>query len=80
MHCHAPHSSHAASIQEQLSSYMQQLGSLEHQGWVREAIEKEKLKQQHLQVVVQHLESEVSNLAKETIAQMEESMSHVSVM
>ncbi len=57
---------------------MQQLGNADHQGWVKDAIEKEKLKQQHLQVVIQHLESEVSNLAKETISQMEESMTHVS--
>ena len=71
---------HAASIQDQLSSYVQQLSSPEHQSWVREAIKKEKLKQQHLQVVIQHLKSEVSSLAKETITQMEESMTHVSVM
>ena len=46
---------------------------------MKEAIEKEKLKQSHLQVVIQHLESEVSNLSKETIGQMEKSMVNVSL-
>ncbi len=65
------------SFQEQLSSYVQQLETADHQDWVKEAIEKEKLKKRHLQVVIQHLESEVSNLSKETIRQMEESMMQV---
>lgn len=69
--------SHTGALQEQLASYVEQLGSADHQEWMREAIEKEKLKQQHLQVVIQHLESEVSNLSKETIKQMEESMLQV---
>ena len=42
-----------------------------------DAIEKEKLKQQHLKVVINHLESEVSNLAQETVSQMENSMTQV---
>ena len=58
---------------------MGQLGSSEYQSWVVDAIEKEKLKQQHLKVVINHLESEVSNLAQETVSQMEHSMSEVSV-
>ena len=37
------------------------------------------MKQRHLQVVIQHLESEVSNLSKETIGQMEDSMMHVCI-
>ena len=56
---------------------MQQLETAEHQDWVKTAIEKEKMKQRHLQVVIQHLESEVSNLSMETIRQMEESMMQV---
>lgn len=66
------------SFQDQLSSYVEQLECPDHQEWVKEAIEKEKLKQRHLKVVIQHLESEVSNLSKETIRQMEESMLQVS--
>ena len=62
-----------------MSSYVQQLETVDHQDWVKEAIEKEKLKKSHLQVVIQHLESEVSNLSKETIRQMEESMMQVHV-
>lgn len=65
------------SFQEQLSSYMGQLESSEHQKWVVDAIEKEKLKQQHLKVVINHLETEVSNLAQETVKQMEDSMTQV---
>ena len=57
---------------------MGQLGSSDYQSWVVDAIEKEKLKQQHLKVVINHLESEVSNLAQETVSQMEHSMSEVS--
>jgi hypothetical protein len=56
---------------------MGQLGSSEYQRWVIDAIEKEKLKQQHLKVVINHLESEVSNLAQETVDQMEHSMTQV---
>ena len=56
---------------------MGQLGSSEYQRWVIDAIEKEKLKQQHLKVVINHLESEVSNLAQETVSQMEHSMTQV---
>lgn len=72
--CHT----HVGSFQAQLSSYVGQLESPDHQQWVKEAIEKEKLKQRHLQVVIQHLETEVSNLSKETIRQMEDSMMQVS--
>ena len=57
---------------------MGQLGSSEYERWVVDAIEKEKLKQQHLKVVINHLESEVSNLAQETVNQMEQSMTEVS--
>ena len=67
----------AGSFQEQLSSYIGQLGSSDYQKWVIDAIEKEKLKQQHLKVVINHLESEVSNLAQETVNQMENSMTQV---
>ena len=56
---------------------MQQLQTPDHQQWVKVAIEKEKLKQRHLQVVIQHLESEVSNLSEQTIGQMENSMMQV---
>lgn len=56
---------------------MGQLGSSEYERWVIDAIEKEKLKQQHLKVVINHLESEVSNLAQETVSQMEHSMTQV---
>ena len=65
------------SFREQFSSYVGQLGSTEYQRWVMDAIEKEKLKQQHLKVVINHLESEVSNLAQETVSQMENSMTQV---
>ena len=65
------------SFQEQLSSYLGQLGGADYQKWVMDAIEKEKLKQQHLKVVINHLESEVSNLAQETVNQMENSMVQV---
>lgn len=65
------------SFQDQLSSYLGQLGGAEYQKWVIDAIEKEKLKQQHLKVVINHLESEVSNLAQETVNQMENSMVQV---
>ena len=65
------------SFKDQFSSYMSQLGSSEYQRWVIDAIEKEKLKQQHLKVVINHLESEVSNLAQETVNQMECSMEQV---
>lgn len=68
---------YAGSFQDQLSSYVGQLETPDHQQWVKDAIETEKLKQRHLQVVIQHLESEVSNLSKETIRQMEDSMMHV---
>jgi len=47
-------------------------------GWVTDAIEKEKMKQQRLQAVIEHLESEVTNLAGETVKHMKESMIHVS--
>ena len=65
------------SFQEQLSSYIGQLDSTEYQKWVMDAVKKEKLKQQHLKVVIDHLESEVSNLAQETVTQMEHSMEQV---
>lgn len=67
----------AGSFQEQLCSYVQQLETPDHQEWVKVAIEKEQLKQRHLQVVIQHLESEVSNLSEQTISQMENSMLQV---
>lgn len=68
---------HTGCFQDQLCSYVEQLETPIHQEWVKAAIEKEKLKQRHLQVVIQHLESEVSNLSKKTIRQMEESMLQV---
>ena len=67
-----------ASFREQLTSYMHQLDTPEYMRWVSDAIEKEKMKQKHLQGVVTHLESEVTNLALETVGHMKESMLHVS--
>ncbi len=69
---------HAASFRDQLTSYLHQLDTPEYMGWVTDAIEKEKMKQQHLQGVVAHLEAEVSTLAQETVSHMQESMLHVS--
>ena len=57
---------------------MGQLGSPYFQQWITDAIEKEKMKKSHLQGVVNHLESEVAGLAKETVDQMKESMKEVS--
>ena len=59
---------------------MGQLESTDYQKWVIDAIEKEKLKRQHLKVVINHLESEVSNLEQETVKQMENSMTQVKIV
>ncbi len=76
-HTHA-HTHFIASFRDQLTSYLHQLDTPEYMGWVSDAIEKEKMKQQHLQGVVAHLETEVSTLAQETVSHMQESMLHVS--
>ena len=57
---------------------MSQLSTPGFQGWVTDAIEKEKMKQSHLQGVINHLESEVTGLARETVDQMKENMKEVS--
>lgn len=66
-----------ASFREQLSCYMDQMDSPEFVGWVADSIEKEQNKQQYLQGVIAHLETEVTSLARETVDQMEKSMSNV---
>ncbi len=65
------------SFKEELNGYLQQTNSPTYQDWVKEAIEKEKMKQQHLKAVIGHLESEVGTLAQETVNRMENSMTHV---
>ena len=78
-HTHTHTHTLAASFQDQLSSYLGQMDSPEYAHWVAEAIEKEKMKQQHLRGVISHLETEVTNLAKDTVKQMQKNMLHVSV-
>ena len=56
---------------------MRQLSTPGFQGWVTDAIEKEKMKKSHLQGVIRHLESEVTGLARETVDQMKENMKEV---
>ena len=65
------------SFREELKHYLQQTSSPVYQDWMREAIEKEKMKQKHLRAVIGHLETEVGSLAKETVGQMEKSMVQV---
>ena len=56
---------------------MGQLSTPGFQGWVTDAIEKEKMKKSHLQGVINHLEAEVTGLARETVDQMKENMKEV---
>lgn len=56
---------------------MSQLGTPHFQQWIADAIEKEKMKKTHLQGVINHLESEVAGLSKETVDQMKENMKEV---
>ena len=56
---------------------MSQLGTSSFQQWIVDAIEKEKMKKNHLQGVITHLESEVAGLSKETVEQMKENMKEV---
>lgn len=67
----------AASFHNQLEAYMSQLGTPYFQQWIVDAIEKEKMKKSHLQGVINHLESEVAGLSKETVDQMKENMKEV---
>jgi len=67
-----------SKFREQLSCYLGQMSSPDYVSWMTDAIEKEKMKQQHLQAVIEHLESEVTNLAGETVKHMQQSMAHVS--
>ena len=76
-HTHT-HTHFPATFHSQLSCYLTQLDNPDYVGWVTDAIEKEKMKQQHLQAVIEHLESEVTNMAGETVKHMQESMIHVS--
>ena len=66
------------TFREQLSQYLGHLERPDYHSWVAAAIEQEKMKQQHLQAVIEHLESEVCNLARDTVQEMETSMTHVS--
>ena len=56
---------------------MGQLSTPYFQQWIVDAIEKEKMKKNHLQGVITHLESEVAGLSKETVEQMKASMKEV---
>lgn len=56
---------------------MGQLGTPHYQQWITDAIEKEKMKKKHLQGVINHLESEVAVLSRETVDQMKENMKEV---
>ena len=56
---------------------MGQLNTPYFQQWIVDAIEKEKMKKNHLQGVITHLESEVAGLSKETVDQMKASMKEV---
>ncbi len=67
----------AGSFKEELNGYIQQTDNPAYQEWVMGAIEKEKMKQQHLKAVIGHLESEVGTLAQETVSRMENSMVQV---
>ena len=51
----------------------------EYSVWLTRALEKECMKQKHLQAVIAHLESDVSSLSKNTVERMEESMQKVNV-
>lgn len=68
----------SASFHNQLEAYMGQLGTPHYQQWITDAIEKEKMKKNHLQGVINHLESEVAVLSRETVDQMKENMKEVS--
>ena len=58
---------------------MGQLNTPYYQQWIVDAIEKEKMKKNHLQAVITHLESEVAGLSKETVEQMKVNMKEVGV-
>ncbi|CAI7993885.1 hypothetical protein GBAR_LOCUS1346 [Geodia barretti] len=58
---------------------MGQLSTPYFQQWIVDAIEKEKMKKNHLQGVITHLESEVAGLSKETVEQMKASMKELGI-
>ena len=59
---------------EQIKAYLSQLGDPNFMEWLTDAVEKEKMKQQHLQGIIDHLESEVSTLSRESVNSMKQSM------
>ncbi|CAI7993879.1 Histone-lysine N-methyltransferase, H3 lysine-79 specific [Geodia barretti] len=68
-----------SSFHHQLEAYMGQLSTPYFQQWIVDAIEKEKMKKNHLQGVITHLESEVAGLSKETVEQMKASMKELGI-
>ena len=62
-----------------MMAYIDQMNDPHYVTWVTETIEKEKMKQEHLQGVIEHLESEVTTLSLETINNMKDSMSSLGI-
>eukprot|EP00731_Ephydatia_muelleri_P018115 Em0011g155a len=67
------------SYREQLQAYLHQMKTPEYSVWLTRALEKECMKQKHLQAVIAHLESDVSSLSKNTVERMEESMQKLGI-
>lgn len=61
-------------FQGQIQEYIDQLDDPSFVTWLTDAVEKEKMKKEHLRAVIVHLESEVSSLSGDTINNMKESM------
>ena len=80
MLCHTPYVPvHTGTFRDQLVSYLHQMNSPRYVEWLEDSIDKERKKQEHLEAVTAHLETEVANLSKETVQKMEENMKLVCI-